>query len=100
MFACLKVNGMRLTADAVVVGAGVIGASAALELSKTGRRVLVVDKLAGPVTSPDLLQQLRAVEVLERIGTPEARALLQPLAKGAPGHRLTEAARGAVGMGP
>lgn len=39
---------MSLTADAVVVGAGVIGASTALELASTGRRVLVVDRLAGP----------------------------------------------------
>ncbi len=31
-----------------MIGAGVIGASTALELAKTGRRVLVVDKLAGP----------------------------------------------------
>ncbi|MGW6916125.1 NAD(P)/FAD-dependent oxidoreductase [Kitasatospora sp. NPDC054939] len=34
--------------DAVVVGAGVIGAAVALELARTGRRVLVVDK-AGAV---------------------------------------------------
>ncbi len=39
---------MNLTADAVVIGAGVIGASTAYELAKAGRRVLVVDKLAGP----------------------------------------------------
>lgn len=31
-------------ADAVVVGAGVIGAAVALELARTGRRVVVVDK--------------------------------------------------------
>jgi len=37
-----------MTADAVVVGAGVIGASVALELAKAGRRVVVVDKLGGP----------------------------------------------------
>jgi sarcosine oxidase, subunit beta len=36
------------TADAVVVGAGVIGASTALELAKTGRRVVVVDQRPGP----------------------------------------------------
>jgi sarcosine oxidase, subunit beta len=36
------------TADAVVVGAGVIGMSTALELARTGRRVVVVDKLPGP----------------------------------------------------
>jgi len=39
---------VNLTADAVVIGAGVIGASTALELAKTGRRVLVIDKLGGP----------------------------------------------------
>jgi sarcosine oxidase subunit beta len=36
------------TADAVVVGAGVIGAAVALELARGGRRVLCVDKAAGP----------------------------------------------------
>jgi sarcosine oxidase, subunit beta len=39
---------VNLTADAVVIGAGVIGASTAFELARTGRRVLVIDKLAGP----------------------------------------------------
>lgn len=34
----------RTTADAVVIGAGVIGSSIALELARAGRRVLVVDK--------------------------------------------------------
>ncbi|MFJ3310943.1 NAD(P)/FAD-dependent oxidoreductase [Streptomyces sp. NPDC086549] len=34
-------------ADAVVVGAGVIGAAVALELARTGRRVVVVDKSGG-----------------------------------------------------
>ncbi|KOV64751.1 NAD(P)/FAD-dependent oxidoreductase [Streptomyces sp. MMG1121] len=34
-------------ADAVVVGAGVIGAAVALELGRTGRRVVVVDKSGG-----------------------------------------------------
>jgi len=36
------------TADAVVVGAGVIGAATALELARAGRRVVVVDRLPGP----------------------------------------------------
>ena len=36
------------TADAVVVGAGVIGAAVAYELAKTGRDVLCVDAAAGP----------------------------------------------------
>ncbi|MFI6598617.1 NAD(P)/FAD-dependent oxidoreductase [Nonomuraea sp. NPDC050536] len=38
---------MSTTADAVVVGAGVIGASIALELSRLGLEVLVVDKAGG-----------------------------------------------------
>jgi sarcosine oxidase, subunit beta len=35
------------TADAIVIGAGVIGSAAALELAKLGLRVVVVDKAAG-----------------------------------------------------
>ncbi|MCX4850649.1 FAD-binding oxidoreductase [Streptomyces sp. NBC_00893] len=38
---------MSDTADVLVVGAGVIGCSAALELAKSGLRVTVVDKLGG-----------------------------------------------------
>jgi glycine/D-amino acid oxidase-like deaminating enzyme len=37
-----------LSADAVVVGAGVIGSSIAFELARTGRSVVVVDKASGP----------------------------------------------------
>jgi glycine/D-amino acid oxidase-like deaminating enzyme len=37
-----------LTADAVVVGSGVIGSAVALELARGGRSVLVLDKSAGP----------------------------------------------------
>ncbi|GGF35676.1 FAD-dependent oxidoreductase [Marmoricola endophyticus] len=37
-----------LTADAVVVGSGVIGAAIALELTRAGRSVLILDKAAGP----------------------------------------------------
>lgn len=39
---------MKHAADVVVVGAGVMGASIALELSRAGRHVIVVDKLGGP----------------------------------------------------
>lgn len=38
---------MTRTADAVVVGAGVIGSAIALELARAGRRVLVLDKAGG-----------------------------------------------------
>jgi hypothetical protein len=46
--------------------------------------------------SPDELRALRAVEILEAIGTPSARKLLGELAAGEPGIRLTEDAAGAV----
>lgn len=38
---------MSITADAVVIGAGVIGSSVALELARRGRTVLVLDKAGG-----------------------------------------------------
>src|SRR5579883_187941 len=46
--------------------------------------------------APEILRQLRAVEVLERIDTPEARKVLEVLAGGAAGARLTREARDAV----
>src|SRR5436190_23105712 len=39
---------MNRTADAVIVGAGVIGSSIALELARDGLSVVVVDKASAP----------------------------------------------------
>jgi sarcosine oxidase, subunit beta len=39
---------MTETADAIVIGAGVIGAAAAFELSRLGLKVVVADKAGGP----------------------------------------------------
>ena len=46
--------------------------------------------------SADVVRNLRAVQVLGRIGTPEARTELERLAKGAPGDKLTRSAEGAL----
>jgi WD40 repeat protein len=49
-----------------------------------------------PGRSPELLRGLRAIEVLERIATPEAGQLLQKLADGSPDARLTGEAKAAL----
>jgi hypothetical protein len=51
----------------------------------------------GAVMSGEDLRQVRAVEVLERAATPEARRLLGEWAGGAPGALLTREARAALG---
>jgi RNA polymerase sigma factor (sigma-70 family) len=50
--------------------------------------------------TPEILRQVRAIEVLERIDTPEARELLESLSRGAVGARLTREARAAVHRHP
>jgi len=71
-----------------------LGGNPPLEASRRIEQLL--DRLAGPVTDPDQLRALRVVETLELIGTAEAQALLQALAKGAPEARLTREAREAL----
>jgi RNA polymerase sigma factor (sigma-70 family) len=65
-----------------------------LEVRRRVQRVL--DRLRGPLTRPEVLRQVRAVAVLEDIATPAARQLLEGLAAGAPGARLTHEAQASV----
>jgi len=46
--------------------------------------------------SPDLLRALRALDVLERIGTPEARKVIDSLAKGSTHPRVQQEAQASV----
>jgi WD40 repeat protein len=65
------------------------------EVARAVQQVLV--EMGGPLTDPEQLREVRAVEVLERIGTAEARKLLEALAQGAPAARLTKEARASLG---
>jgi hypothetical protein len=53
------------------------------------RAKVFLDEFDAKEQSPERLRQIRAVELLEGIGTPAARELLSELAKGAAGAPLT-----------
>lgn len=57
----------------------------------------VFERFAGPATNPEILREMRAVELLEFAGTRQARAILETLAGGDPGARLTREAKSALG---
>jgi RNA polymerase sigma factor (sigma-70 family) len=65
-----------------------------LEAKRRAERLL--DRLEGPVTDPQRLQQTRALEVAELIGNAEARQLLDELAHGYPDANLTQQATAAM----
>jgi WD40 repeat protein len=79
------------------------GAEPALRQALLGKLTLetrlrleqVLEKL-DPLKSPQRLRELRAVEVLEALGSPRARRLLDGLAQGLPQARLTQEARGSL----
>jgi WD40 repeat protein len=63
--------------------------------AETKRQLEQVLESASPA-APERCREARAVEVLERIGSPQARELLKSLAGGAQGAYLTREARSAV----
>jgi hypothetical protein len=56
----------------------------------------LLEKQAGFVTLPEQLRAIRALEVLEHIGTPDAQAVLQKLAQGAPEGHFTQDAKASL----
>lgn len=56
----------------------------------------LLSKLRFPIYQGETLRALRAVQVLERIGTPKAREVLGELAQGADGANLTRDAKAAL----
>jgi WD40 repeat protein len=51
----------------------------------------------GPIAAPEVLQNLRAIAALERVGTTEACVVLERMAKGNPGAIETRDSRSALG---
>jgi hypothetical protein len=70
----------------------------ALEVRQRVERLL--DRLDTGPLPPEQLRALRAIEVLERIGTAEAQHLLEMLASGAVGARTTEEAKNVLRRWP
>jgi hypothetical protein len=68
---------------------------AALPSPELRRRIeRILDR--AKVASPEKRQCLRAIDVLEQLATPNANELLRTLSEGAPGTRITVAARAAL----
>ncbi len=87
-------NLLKIGEKAVPALRKVLAASPPLETRK--RVEELVDQLTTGTLSTEQLRVVRAVEALERMGTPEARRVLQDLADGAPGVLPTREARAAL----
>lgn len=80
------------------LGRPALVAAARTELSPEMRRrvEILLQATRGPDLSADGLRSTRAVEVLERIGTPDAQGLLRQWSSGPPGETLADASRAAT----
>lgn len=68
-----------------------------LALEARQRVEKLIKNLHGPVKAPETLRAIRAVEAMEYIGVAQAFKLLDKLARGAPGARLTVEAQETLG---
>ena len=98
------VSAVRARASALLATQGERAAALLRKAIKEGmtlelrRRVeILLAKLEQFTPPAPELRALRAVAALERIGTPEARQVLQGLAGGAPGALVTVQAQAALG---
>jgi WD40 repeat protein len=87
-------NLLKAGDQAVPVLRKVLASGPPLETRKRVEDLL--DRLTGGTLAPEQLQVVRAVEALERMGTPEAGRLLRTLADGAPGALTTREAQAAL----
>jgi hypothetical protein len=67
------------------------------EVKRRVRRLLKPLEKGWPASSGASLRTWRAIKVLEHIGTPNARQVLEKLARGSPEDRLTEEAKASLG---
>src|SRR5262249_30433330 len=74
-----------------------LAGSPSLDARRRMEQLLQKQEAAERFPSAERLRELRALQVVERIGNPEARRVLEGLAQGAPGARLTQDARAALG---
>jgi hypothetical protein len=65
-------------------------------LEATRRLERLLNALGNQVMTPEQMRDVRAVRVLEQAGTPEAKAVLEALAKESPGWWVTQEARAAL----
>jgi len=56
----------------------------------------LLKRLEGPLQEREKIRNVRAIEVLEEIGTPQAKSVLETLAKGAAAARETEEAKASL----
>jgi WD40 repeat protein len=85
----------RLGPDAVLPLHAALDAKPSVE-AKNRIEALLKDLHPWYIKDPETLRTVRAIWVLQRMATPEARALLESLAAGAPEARITQEAQAAL----